>query len=221
MSSATVALKPVLLEDQEEPLLDLFSPPPVNKKVEACKESLYSALVGGAWGLCTSVPISALAYANSGVVAHMAVVPAASTVAGVAGGLIGTAAKNLIRACNKRPFARAFAGGYGSAAIALAFYNAMMWGFEKSTPVYMQAAIGVPAALVGAITSGCLKPRFGRLLSGLLTTTGTGGAIGVGLGCTLSLALPQVGQKAGPVLGLLGTTAICGYIIAAEKWRWQ
>lgn len=214
---STVALAAVL--EEEEPLLDLIAQPPVNKKVEACKEALYSACVGAAWGLATSLPVAGIAYANSGVAECVAVGAVAATVASFVGGFFGTVVKNSLTACSKRPIFRAVAAGYGTTAIALSIYNATFSALFKTSPIWMQFAVGGPAVLAGALAAGCTKPRLGRLLSGFVVAAGTGCLTGVSLGKVLSIAMPQVGPRAGPMLGLFGVQGMIGYIIATDKYK--
>lgn len=202
----------------EEPSLDLFSRPTVSKRVEACKEALYSGLLGGAWGLLTGVPIAALVYANGGAPECLAVGALADTVGGAVGALFGTVVKNSLGTNKKQRVISALISGYGAAAAALSIYNATMCGLAKTPPIWSQFVVGLPLACAGALASGCMKPRLGRLLSGFLASAGTGCLMGVSLGKVLSIAIPQVGPKAGPMLGLLGVQAMCGYVISSERF---
>lgn len=212
----TVALQSVV---EGEPLLDIFDKPQVNKKVEACKEALYSSAVGAAWGLATGLPIAALAYANGGVAEFLAVGAVADTVAGAVGALFGTIAKNCLAPQDSRPIARAIIAGYGTSAVALSICNATLAAVGINRPLWLQFAVGVPACAAGALAAGCIRPRVGRMLSGFLASAGTGCLTGVSLGKILSLAMPQVGTKVGPMLGLIGVQGMCGYIIADDKFK--
>lgn len=202
-------------DEEIEPLLETFGPPPVNKKVESCKEALYSGLVGGAWGLATGLALSGLFYANSGKVECVPIGAVASTVASVAGAAIGTITKNGLKSRS----IRALAGAFGTSATALTLSNATAIGMSKAIPVWAQFAIGIPAALAGAAICGCTKERMARLLSGFVTTAGSGALLGFGLSTALSAAIPQVGTKTGALLGLMGIQGICGYIMATDKFH--
>lgn len=212
-----VALADVL-QDQE-PLLDNFSSPVVSKKVEACKEALYSALVGGAWGLATGLPLATLFYANSGVAECLAVGAVADTVASAVGAFFGTVVKNSLGTSTKHRVISALIAGYGASAAALSIYNATMTATKTLAPLWTQFAVGLPLACAGALAAGCTKPRFGRIFSGFLASAGTGCLTGVSLGKVLSIAMPRVGPRAGPMLGLLGVQGMCGYIMAADKFK--
>ncbi|MBS0634662.1 MAG: hypothetical protein JSR37_04295 [Verrucomicrobia bacterium] len=190
----------------QEPSLEQFSPV-VNKKVEGCKEALYSAVVGAAWGFFSGLAVSALAYANGGTSHHIYVGTGASTAGAATGALVGTVAKNVL----KRRVFRAIVGGCGTSLFVLSIYNAAMFGLGKSTPVWLQFAIGVPAATVGVVTGSCLREKMARLFAGFMASAGTGAAIGASIG----LILPN----SGPSLGQFGALAVCGYIIATDTFE--
>ncbi len=210
----------VLPEDEAEPLLDVFAPP-VNKKVESCKEALYSGAVAGAWGLATGLAISALFYANGAAASCVAVGALSATVASVAGGIMGTVAKNVLASSNRDRILRVVVGAYGTTAATLSISNATAWGMSKTLPIWTQFAIGVPSVLAGATACAYPRARIGCVLGGFVTSAGTGCLVGIGLGSALGAAFPDVGQKNGPILGLMGMQAICGYIIATAKSRNQ
>ncbi|MCE5295202.1 MAG: hypothetical protein LLF94_11405 [Chlamydiales bacterium] len=205
--------------DQEEPSLDLFVEPPVNKRVEACKEALYSTFLGSAWGLVTGLPIALLAYANGSVPECLAVAAVADTVGGAVGALFGTIVENSVGTNKKSRVISALIAGYGAAAAGLSIYNATMCGVAKTPPVWSQVVVGLPLVCTGAFASGCMSPRLGRHLSGFLASAGTGCMTGVSVAKVLSIVLPQVGPKASPMLGLLGVQGMLGYTIASDKYK--
>lgn len=205
--------------EEQEPWLETFSAPVVNKKVEACKEALYSALVGSAWGLATGLPLAALFYANGGVAECLAVGAVADTVASAVGAFFGTVVKNSLGTSTKQRVISALIAGGGASAAALSIYNATMSATATNAPLWTQFVVGVPLACAGALTSGCVKPRLGRIFSGFLASAGTGCLTGVVLAKVLSIAMPRVGPKAGPMLGLFGVQAMCGYIMATDKFK--
>lgn len=191
----------------------------IDKKVEACKEALYSALVGGAWGLATGLPIATLFYANGGIAECLAVGAIADTVGSAVGAFFGTVVKNSLGTTTKHRVISALIAGCGASASALSIYNATMTATAIPAPLWSQFVVGLPLACAGALTSGCTKVRLGRIFSGFLASAGTGCLTGVGLGKILSIAMPRVGPKAGPMLGLFGVQAICGYIMATDKFK--
>lgn len=187
--------------------------PPVNAKVQACKEAAFCGMFGAAGGTLAGLLISGLTYAVDNEAEYIPVAMLSGGIAGGIGASVGVAAKAVFSNREGCRIARGLLGAFEATSAAFTACNVVSWGLPSvlAMPVWKQFAIGIPSLFVGGVACGYPNACAGSIITGGVTSLATGSIAGTLLGAAFGSAFTNTTPSGGAILGLTGLMAIGGY----------